>query len=341
MRPVADRPAVRRRAGPHAVRAGATGDGARRPGRRGDRDGRRARYGDASQGFVRLLVVAPEHRGRGVGRELLVAGEDDLRAAGLHVGDDRRGRAVLPVARGGGDARPRSCTCSNAGSTRAPSANYNMDVDLADIPADDGGWVAATAADRDEVEAWAEQHWGWWTAELVRAAERDTLVISRDDAGITAVCAYDVTRAGWVGPVAVRPDLMGRGVGVPRSSARSTGCAPPVTGRSRSAGSARSFPTPGSARPSDACSYVPQGAQVNLLPVPRHVDLSDRLVDASEPELRVGSSALPGRGLRDHDRRRRVRDDRCRGRSRRVLRALDALPARPAARRPAPRRDGP
>jgi hypothetical protein len=35
---------------------------------------------------------------------------------------------------------------------------------------------------------------------------------------------------------------------------------------------------------------------VNLLPVPRHVDLGERLVDASAPEVRVGSSALPADG---------------------------------------------
>ena len=39
-------------------------------------------------------------------------------------------------------------------------------------------------------------------------------MIARDDDGISAVCAYDVNRAGWIGPVAVRPDLLGHGVGV-------------------------------------------------------------------------------------------------------------------------------
>jgi N-acetyl-beta-hexosaminidase len=35
---------------------------------------------------------------------------------------------------------------------------------------------------------------------------------------------------------------------------------------------------------------------VNLLPVPRHVDLGGRLVTGSEPEVRVGSSAVPAEG---------------------------------------------
>jgi mycothiol synthase len=170
--------------------------------------------GSASQGFVRLLVVAPEHRKRGVGRELLVAGEDDLRARGLTsvtIGEDAP-YYLWP----GVETRETGLLylLERRKYTRT-GANYNMALDLSGIPEDDGGWIAATVADRAEVEAWAELHWAWWTAELVRAAERDTLVVSRDDAGITAVCAYDVTRAGWVGPVAVRPDLMGRGVGVP------------------------------------------------------------------------------------------------------------------------------
>jgi predicted N-acetyltransferase YhbS len=170
--------------------------------------------GSANQGFVRLLVVAPEHRNRGVGRELLAAGEDDLRARGLTsvtIGED----APYYLWPGVETSETRLLYLLERRKYTRTGANYNMDLDLGGIPEDDGGWVAATVADRTEVEAWAEQHWAWWTAELVRAAERDTLVVSRDDAGITAVCAYDVTRAGWVGPVAVRPDLMGRGAGVP------------------------------------------------------------------------------------------------------------------------------
>ena len=93
-------------------------------------------------------------------------------------------------------------------------ANFNMDVDLASIPADPGGWAAAGPATRDEIGAWGAQHWANWELELVRAAERDTLVISRDADGIAAVCAYDVNRAGWIGPVAVRPDRLGKGAGV-------------------------------------------------------------------------------------------------------------------------------
>ena len=40
-------------------------------------------------------------------------------------------------------------------------------------------------------------------------------MIARDDDGISAICAFEVNRAGFLGPVASRPDLIGRGAGRP------------------------------------------------------------------------------------------------------------------------------
>lgn len=169
--------------------------------------------GSAGQGYVRLVVVAPEHRDRGVGRELLAAAEAELRSQGLHsvtICEDAP-FYLWP----GVEARETTLLCLLERLKYARTgANFNMDLDLATIPADPGGWTVASHAERGEISEWAERHWEWWSVELVRAVDRQTLVITRDAEGIAAVCAYDVNRAGWVGPVAVRPELMGRGAGV-------------------------------------------------------------------------------------------------------------------------------
>jgi uncharacterized protein YbdZ (MbtH family) len=99
--------------------------------------------------------------------------------------------------------------------TRAET-NFNMDVDLARIPEDPGGHQVARPEDRDEVDAWMESHWSNWRPEALRALDKGNLVISRDgDGTISAFCAFEVNRSGLLGPVAVRPELMGQGKGRP------------------------------------------------------------------------------------------------------------------------------
>ena len=163
-------------------------------------------------GFVRFLAVDPGHRGRGLGRALLGAAEADLRDSGatsMTVGADAP-YYLWP----GIDARELAAIClvERLHYSRV-DVHLNMDVDLAAIPPDPGGWRAAVTADRDAVAEWATEHWSFWCAEMLRACDQDGLVLAEDAAGITAVCAYDVNRAGFVGPVAVRPDRLGRGDG--------------------------------------------------------------------------------------------------------------------------------
>ena len=63
-----------------------------------------------------------------------------------------------------------------------------------------------------------------WQAEVLRAFDPGALLISRDAEGIAGFCAYDVNRSGTLGPIATRPDLMGRGAGGRCWSARCTAC---------------------------------------------------------------------------------------------------------------------
>ncbi len=91
-----------------------------------------------------------------------------------------------------------------------------MDVDLHAIPGDPGGHELAGPDDVEEIDQWMATHWSNWRAELLRALHKGNLVVARGegaDGGVTAFCAFEVNRRGLLGPVAVRPDLMGRGMG--------------------------------------------------------------------------------------------------------------------------------
>ena len=163
---------------------------------------------------VRLLTVDPSVRGRGHGHALVEAAEADARAAGqrmLITGADAPFFLWpgIPVTETG-----LVCLFERHHYFRG-EANFDMRVDLDGIPDDPGGHALATAADREEVDAWTTTHWANWRAEVLRALDKGNLVIARGDDGIQAFCAFEVNRAGFLGPVAVRPDLMGRGRGKP------------------------------------------------------------------------------------------------------------------------------
>jgi GNAT superfamily N-acetyltransferase len=163
-------------------------------------------------GYVRLLVVDPAHRGQGHGHALLEAAEADL--------------AGLPSVTVGADAPyflfpgvettelAMLCLLERHHYDRV-EANFNMEVDLRSLPPDPGGYSNATAEERDEVDDWVTTHWANWRLEVLRALDKGTLLIARDDAGISAFCAYDVNRRGLMGPVASRFELIGKGAATP------------------------------------------------------------------------------------------------------------------------------
>jgi len=78
----------------------------------------------------------------------------------------------------------------------------------------------ASAEDRGEIDHWMARHWPNWRLEVLRALDKGNLVLERGgeqgDRDLVAFCAFEVNRAGFLGPVAVRPDLIGhrRGRGV-------------------------------------------------------------------------------------------------------------------------------
>lgn len=168
------------------------------------------------QGFIRLFAVDPERRGRGHGRALLTAAEDDLTTAGcmsVTTGADAP-RYLWP----GVDVRETALLCllERAGYQRAET-NFDMAVDLARIPPDPGGTRLARsdADDRAALAAFCDANYPNWKPEVLRALEQQTLVVADDADGIVGFCAYSVARAELLGPVAVRLELIGKRKGEP------------------------------------------------------------------------------------------------------------------------------
>jgi predicted N-acetyltransferase YhbS len=164
---------------------------------------------------VRLLAVDPSARRQGLGHALLQAAEDWARQEGhstLITGADPP-FFLWPGVPSAETAM--HCLFERRHYARAET-NFNMLVDLSTIPHDPGGYCLASAVDRSEVDAFMSNHWSNWRLEVLRALDKGNLTISRaetGDGGIIAFCAFEVNRKGLLGPVAVRPDLMGQGMG--------------------------------------------------------------------------------------------------------------------------------
>jgi GNAT superfamily N-acetyltransferase len=164
---------------------------------------------------VRLLAVDPSDRRQGLGQALLQEAEDWARGEGhktIVTGADPP-YFLWPGVPSAETAL--HCLLERRHYARAET-NFNMDVDLSAIPGDPGGHTLARDVDRDEIDAFMSNHWSNWRLEVLRALDKGNLVIDRastGDGGITAFCAFEVNRKGLLGPVAVRPDLMGRGMG--------------------------------------------------------------------------------------------------------------------------------
>jgi len=164
---------------------------------------------------LRLLVVDPAARGQRHGHALLGAAEEWARGQGhqrLITGADPPYFLWPGVPC---DQTALICLLERRHYART-EANFNVRVDLRKIPPDPGGHRMAVASDRDAVDAWMATHWPNWRLEVLRALDKGNLVVSHEGgpAGdLEAFCAFEVNRRGLLGPVAVRPDLIGRGRG--------------------------------------------------------------------------------------------------------------------------------
>jgi len=168
------------------------------------------RHGE--DGYIRLLLLAPAHRGRGLGHELLRSAEADLDGTRVITTGADAPYFLLP---GVPIEETGLCCLLERHHYGREETNYNIDIRLADLPPDPGLAVDPQADERPEIEHWMARHWPNWQAEAMRAFDQGSLLLGRDGHDITGFCAYDVNRSGTLGPIASRPDLIGRGVGAP------------------------------------------------------------------------------------------------------------------------------
>jgi len=167
-----------------------------------------ATVSDGEQGFVRILAVHPERRRRGHGASLVHTAEADLAGArSITFGADPP-YFLFP---GVPSTQTGLCYLLERCHYAREETNYNVLIDLGQVPDGPGESEIASGSGRDQLDAWAAQHWPNWRPELLRAFDQGGLALRRDTSGISAVCAFDVNRAATLGPVASRPDLIGTG----------------------------------------------------------------------------------------------------------------------------------
>ena len=183
-------------------------------------------FGDPSRGVVavaecddgphlRLLAVDPSAQGTGLGHDLLATAEEWARAEGhqhLTTGADPPYFLWPGVP---SDQTALLCLLERRRYSRT-DVNFNVRVDLATIPPDPGGHRLAVPSDRPVVDSWMATHWPNWRLEVLRALDKGNLAVSQangPDGDLEAFCAFEVNRRGLLGPVGVRPDLIGRGRG--------------------------------------------------------------------------------------------------------------------------------
>jgi predicted N-acetyltransferase YhbS len=172
---------------------------------------------DGGDAFVRLLAVDPRVRRQGLGRRLVLAAEGDAVALGrrrLTIGADAPFFLWPGVP---ATSTAMLCLLERLRYNRAET-NFDMTVELDDLPEAPAGPHGsgprlAGPDDRAGIDEWMATHWANWRAEVLRAADKGNLLIDEDGGALRAVCAFEVNRRGFLGPVAVRPDLLGHGAG--------------------------------------------------------------------------------------------------------------------------------
>lgn len=185
---------------------------------------------DPTAGHIDLVAVHPRLRRRGIGRQLLVAAEAALAAAGAH---EVLIAGNLPYAWPGIDVRytPAVCTALALGYEHERTA-WNMTVNLStpDAPglrdtdpaerrlAAKGVTVRrATAEDMPAltglIAANFSQGWLWEVQQSIGRDGAGCHLAVREDGAVLGFAAYGALRPSWFGPMGTAPNEQGSGIG--------------------------------------------------------------------------------------------------------------------------------
>ncbi|MEN1679293.1 MAG: GNAT family N-acetyltransferase [Planctomycetota bacterium] len=179
---------------------------------------------DPPRGYVKLLAVAPEHRGGGIGCRLLEAAERAAWAAG--AGEVRLCESAPNYLTPGVDARGAEAIAffERRGYRRLGEA-VNQSAPLSYLPDADpsDGFVIrrATPLDTDAERKLLDANWPSWNAEvaIALAADPPTLFIATglngESGRVIGFAVYESNNlgTGWFGPMGADPAARGRGVG--------------------------------------------------------------------------------------------------------------------------------
>jgi mycothiol synthase len=184
------------------------------------------------RGVVKLIAVAPPRWREGIGGQLLRQLESAMRQRGASA--VRLGEAAPNYLLPGIDPRyTRAMLFFEGRGYRRIGETYNLDVDLG---AEDWSTAAreqelamegvtvrrAASDDRLAVDAFLDEHWPAWKAEVSRALERRPVALhvafrqrGGEEPELLGFSAYDSNNlgTGWFGPMGTAPAARGLGIG--------------------------------------------------------------------------------------------------------------------------------
>ena len=167
-------------------------------------------------GWITVVAVDPDAQRRGIGRALLDAAHDWLRARG--VTEVRTGAAAPRYLWPGVDLDAHSAAValfeSLGYSQVATTHNHRCSTSYRSSPPDGVRIRRVTSHDADAAVTFAEASFPHWVDELVRSLAHGCCHAAFDDAGAAiGFACHSVNRAGWIGPMATDDRWRGRGVG--------------------------------------------------------------------------------------------------------------------------------